>query len=266
MTRITSNWSRTFESYGARFGIGADDSLLVRDLAAHLPPRCAPARGEADSSFSLLRVQGSERPYVLSQGGRHIVETVSSSALLLALEAELDRMVARHAREWLFVHAGVVGWGGKAILIPGQSLSGKTSLVAALVSAGATYYSDEFAVFDDDGRVWPYARRLSLRPHRTSETHRVGVEKLGGQAGMKPLPVGLILVTKYQRDAEWRPEPLTAGEAVLELLANTVLARTRSKQALEIFAQAVDGAEAARSPRGEAMWFAPVILNQLAAA
>jgi hypothetical protein len=203
---------------------------------------------------------------VLSQEGEQIAETVSSSALLLALEGELDRVVARHAREWLFVHAGVVGWHGKAIVIPGTTFSGKTSLVAALVSAGATYYSDEFAVFDENGLVSPYPRRLSLRPHRTNETHRVAVEKLGGQPGMQPLPVGLILVTKYQPDAQWRPEAITAGEAVLELLANTVLARTQAKQALETFARAVDGAETVRSPRGEAMWFAPVILNQLAAA
>jgi uridine kinase len=41
------------------------------------------------------------------------------------------------------------------IAIPGRSFSGKTSLVTALVRAGAVYYSDEFAVIDRDGLVRP---------------------------------------------------------------------------------------------------------------
>lgn len=266
LTRITSAWSRTFESYGARFGIRADAPDLVRRLSDRLPPRCGPTSAPADVWFTLARVDEGERPFVLAREGETVAEAASSSDLLNALEGELDRTVARHSRQGLFVHAGVVGWSGSAIVIPAKTFRGKSSLVAALVGAGATYYSDEFAVFDDEGHVWPYPRRLSLRPRGTNETHRLRVEKLGGVSGVKPLPVGLILVTEFRPDAEWLPEPISAGEAVLELLANTVLARTRSQEALEIFSRAVVEAEAVRSPRGEAMWLAPVILQRLAAA
>ena len=44
----------------------------------------------------------------------------------------------------------IVTWGrGRAIVIPGRTFSGKSTLVAELVRAGATYYSDEYAVEDE---------------------------------------------------------------------------------------------------------------------
>ena len=51
--------------------------------------------------------------------------------------------------------AGVVGWENRAIVMPGASFAGKTTLVRAWLEAGATYYSDEFAVLDRAGRVHP---------------------------------------------------------------------------------------------------------------
>ena len=55
-------------------------------------------------------------------------------------------------------HAGVVGWRGRAIVIPGRSHAGKSTLVAELVRRGAVYYCDEFAVLHETGRVHPYRR------------------------------------------------------------------------------------------------------------
>jgi hypothetical protein len=43
------------------------------------------------------------------------------------------------------------------MVLPGKSFAGKTTLVAALVRAGAEYWSDEYAVLDANGDVHPYA-------------------------------------------------------------------------------------------------------------
>ncbi|WP_157871812.1 hypothetical protein [Gloeothece verrucosa] len=104
----------------------------------------------------------------------------------------------------LFVHAGVVGWRGRAIVIPGRSFSGKTTLAAALVKAGAIYYSDEYAVIDRDGLVHPYPRPLCIREGVGEQIKRrkCSVEELGGQAGTDPIPVGLVVHTKYQLNAQ----------------------------------------------------------------
>ena len=66
-------------------------------------------------------------------------------------------------RIFVFLHAGVIGWRDRAFVFPGPSFAGKSTLIAELVRAGATYYSDEYAVVDEDGRVHPYARALQMR-------------------------------------------------------------------------------------------------------
>jgi len=57
----------------------------------------------------------------------------------------------------------VVAWRGRAILLPGRSYVGKSTLVMELVRAGAVYYSDEYAVLDARGRVHPFAQPVALR-------------------------------------------------------------------------------------------------------
>ena len=81
--------------------------------------------------------------------------------------------------------------------MPGRSFSGKTTLVRELVRAGATYYSDDYAVFDARGRVHPFPRQLSIRRNGAHVQERHPVESLGGVAGEMPLPVGLVAVTEY---------------------------------------------------------------------
>jgi hypothetical protein len=159
----------------------------------------------------------------------------------------------------------VVGWRDRAILLPGRSFSGKTTLVAALVGAGATYYSDEYAVLDAKGRVHPYARPLSIRSADDARSRRCPVEELGGVSATRPLPVGLIAVTQFRpgtrRPGPWRA--LSPGQAVLALLSHTVPARRKPATALATLRQAVAPATALRGARGEADRTAEALLASL---
>jgi hypothetical protein len=146
----------------------------------------------------------------------------------------------------------VVGWRGKAIVLPGRSFSGKTTLVTALIRAGATYYSDEYAVFDERGRIHPYARPLGIRELGSFNSQNVKPEELGAGLGTRPLKVGLIVSTSFKKDARWRPRDISHGQAVLELLANTVSARSRPGNALKVLSQALSAARAVKGGRGEA--------------
>src|SRR5437868_5284678 len=83
----------------------------------------------------------------------------------------------------------------------------------SLVRAGATYYSDEYAVFDAQGRIHPFARRLSLRTEVPGRPERYEPEALGGRMGAKPLPVGLVAFSEYKAGARWRPRELSPGQA-----------------------------------------------------
>jgi hypothetical protein len=184
--------------------------------------------------------------------------------ILANLESHLQILIADNARRRVFVHAGVVAWKQNAIVIPGRSMSGKTTLVSKLVEAGATYYSDEYAILDERGLVHPFPRRLGLRREGDFESERVDVASLGGKSGVKPLPIRLVISTKYQPGARWRPRQLTTGRGVLELLANTVSARSQTKLAFATLPKAVKSAEILKGVRGEAADLINFILEKVA--
>jgi hypothetical protein len=164
-------------------------------------------------------------------------------------------------RRYVFVHAGAVGWRGRAIVIPGRSFSGKSSLVAELVRAGATYYSDEFAVLDERGRVHPFAKPLSLRAEGEVRQEHFSVQELGGATGVKPLPVGLVLVTEYEPGACWRPKQLTQGQGALALLSHVVAARQRPEHSLAALQRVVSLAPILKGRRGDASEIVDRILS-----
>jgi hypothetical protein len=180
------------------------------------------------------------------------VQTPSLDTLFRVLEVQLELYVAETARHRIFVHAGVVGWHGRAIVLPGRTFSGKTTLVAALIRAGATYYSDEYAVLDVRGWVHPYTRPLSIREEGKAQGVNCPPERLGARSGTRPLPVGLVALSEYRRGARWRARSLSPGQAVLALLANTVPARSRPAAALEALQRVVAHATTLRAIRGEA--------------
>src|SRR6185436_9805672 len=119
--------------------------------------------------------------------------TRSFDDLLEQFESHLQLTVAEFAPRRVFVHAGVVAWNGTAILIPGSSFSGKSTMVAELLRAGATYYSDEYAVIDEHGRVHPYPRELRIRSIESLWPKRIDARTFGSQPGSKPLHLGLVL-------------------------------------------------------------------------
>jgi hypothetical protein len=244
---------------------------VLGHLETYLPPGWKEAASpEVDHLYS-LRVGGRDdrtgirRYHVLYRGILRLARTMDLAGLLEAFDSDLHLLVAERARRRVFVHAGVVSWQGRAIVIPGRSRSGKTSLVAALVRAGATYYSDEYAVFDAQGRVHPYPKPLSIRRADAARPQRCPVEALGGFPGAKALPVGLVAVSQYRPGARWRPRPLSRGLAALALLANTVPARRRPEAALDVLEQVASRAHALKGARGEAEETVGRILSTLGA-
>ena len=245
-----------FESHGVQVAVRCNHPALSERLLRLLPPGARPAAGTSlDALFSLwVPVGGRPRPARVYAGSQRLACTRDLPQALAVLESELRHAVATRARGRTFVHAGVVGWRGRAILLPGRSRSGKTTLVAELVRAGAEYLSDEFAVLDGSGRVHPFAKRLSFRGEGGCDRHawQAAVEEIGGRAAQGPLPVGLVAVTEYEPGAAWSPAPLTPGQGVLELLAHTVPARLRPGASLEALGHTVVGATLLKGPRGEA--------------
>jgi hypothetical protein len=241
-----------FKAFGVRIGIRVSEKGFVRRIEKVLPPGWEPvATPKVEHLFS-LRIGGTSprskvrRFHILYLESARLSRTMDLDEALQALETNLHFIVSLEAPTKLFVHAGVVAWKNRAILMPGPSFSGKSTLVSELVRAGAVYYSDEYAVLDGRGRVHAYPRPLVTR----SGKGKNGIVKSRTRK-LKPLPVGMVLVTRYKDGAKWRPRPMTPAEAALELLANTVAARPRPQFAMETISKALRRARALKSVRGD---------------
>ena len=258
-----------FVSYGLRIGIRVSSPEVMDRIEEVLPPAAKPARGPRVGYLYSLVVSGTKvgsnvrRFNILYADTVQLERTKDTDQVLETLERELQLYVAEHARRRVFIHAGVVGWRGRAIVIPGRSMSGKTTLVKALVEAGATYYSDEYAVLDERGRVHPYPKPLSVRENGGGRPKEILPEALGGTTGVKPLPVGLVVATSYREGARWRPRQLLPGRAVMALLNHTVSVRRKPERALTTLRQVVADAVVIKGARDEAGEIAEALLRRL---
>ena len=249
-------------AFGVPFEARVDDRRLLPAVRARLPPGSAPTRIAPAIVLSLVhevsdtmrwrtvssRRRGRGVGLTVRLDGQPVARGLGHEDALDVFESELQLSVARRAQPEVFVHAGVVAVGGRAIVVPGRSGTGKTTLVRALVDAGATYFSDEYAVIDGAGWVHPYARRLSVRVRRGGKER----QPVPRNRGRRPVRVGLIVQTRYHPRARWQPTALSAGECVLALLSNTVPARDRPAEVLATLVRVSDGARGFRGDRGPA--------------
>ena len=263
----------TIRCHGARIGVRVNDASVIDQVATRLPPGWLHAASPVvDALFSVIAHPpeqgndsgGSERPSIkrfnlLYAGARRVARSLDLDAVLATLEMNLDAAVAERARHRLFVRAGVVAWRGRAIVIPTTLKSGITTLVSALVDAGALYFSDQYAVFDAKGRVHPFTRRVSLQAEK-----RVTDEDAERKSATRPVPVGLILLTEYQAGIRWQPSLLTPGQSVLALLARTVMERVAPEFALRVLERVCTGATTLAGARGEAQEMPAALVEHLA--
>ena len=173
-----------FRAYGTRVGVRVNQADVLERLEPLFPPGSKPARSRVVDRLYSLRV-GSNRPSsssricwynLLYAKTQRISRTTDLDDLLQVLASDMRLFVAETSETRVFIHAGVVGWRGRAIVLPGKTFSGKSTLVAGLVKAGAIPsflgslgYLLEFAfprrkvmreVFPGGATRWFYLRRL----------------------------------------------------------------------------------------------------------
>jgi hypothetical protein len=250
------------EAFGVRFSLECADPELRELALAALPPGAVAVAGDATAQEGrfALTLDGEER-HAVTLDGVELVAHADRAVALGLLDAQIRLFVAARAPDLVFVHAGVVAVGERAIAIPGASFSGKTTLVAALVRAGATYVSDEYAPLDADGLVHPFPRRLTIR----SDDGGGELERAPGAFGAvvdlgARLRLGAIVVTRFVPGATYAPTQTTPGQGALALLANTVPAQERPQESLSAVARAARDSLVLEGERGEADAAAAAIL------
>lgn len=256
----------SFRSYGVAVRVESNSpSLLALSeetvrtaLLGKLEP-CSTA--ETEHSFTIQEHNNGECS--IFQDGKRMVTDRPDRKFFRFLNSLVRILVAEFSETFVFVHSGVVVWQGKAILIPGDSFSGKTSLVAELIRSGAVYYSDEYAVLDSEGLVHPFPRKLSLRNDSGSifETD-VHPDDLGAVVGSRPAAVGTVWFTKYDRGVrDFEPERQTVGTAVVDTINYTIPIRRNPSYAFEVLKRSLEKSLAIKCPRGDAAEFVPFFLE-----
>lgn len=254
----------SFVSYGVTVRIGSDDPVLLdksRDLVNRaFGDRAEIFEAQAGNNRPTFGIAQDNGRFRLYKDGLEISSGISETNFFKYLNSTLRLEVAEFAEGRVFLHAGVVGWHGQAIVFPATSFAGKSTLTAELVRNGAEYYSDEYAVLDENGHVGPFPRHLSMRYFGATREREVPPEELGGRTGRNSIPVGMILLTSYEKGGKWRPEVLTAGSGIMELIPNTLTMHRDPAFALKVLDLVTRRAIIVKSPRGDVKKFAKFLL------
>ena len=231
------------ETYGVRVAVRAPDEAVLSHVRAFVPPHSKPCNpGEIAHRFTVMAENGRRWSvqYDIRDGepaqpvdpNSWIATEVDFEFALGLLESYWHGALALNAPEHFFVQAGVVAYEGRLIVMLGKGLTGKTTLVTELLDLGATYYSDEYAVLDRDGRVHPYAVALPRSKEAAPEPLPIDAPE--------PLPIDAVVATGYFPGAEWRPRRLSHGEGLLALLSHAVPAQSRPEETMAVLKKALE--------------------------
>jgi hypothetical protein len=203
-----------------------------------------------------VRIEETDHDFRLLIDGLAFATAPAAATLEPAVVRILDNVVVQRLHGLSAIHAGAVVWQGQALLLPGSSHSGKSTLVAELVRAGATYFSDEYALIDSEGQVHAYPRPMLLR-NAKPDAVTSPVEK----PGTAPASVRWILALRYEPGCIWNPVAADQAQGVLMLLRNTPHILATMPGIVSSFERAVAGAQCLTGCRPEAADAADEILR-----
>lgn len=220
--------------FGRRVQVKCEDAtayaLLTANYSALQGEPAAPdlryvvRRSEVSRSFSIIR-EGEEPLTGLDDG-----------EFLFLFEKDLTIELQKLRSDLYFLHAAVLGFAERAVMLVAPSGSGKSTTTWALLHHGFRYLSDELGPVDlQTLTVHPYPHALCLKDApppayplpastlSTASTLHIPTDALPGEVESTPLPLGAILFLRYCPTAA-QPEIRTLGkaEAAARLLANAL--------------------------------------------
>ncbi len=134
------------------------------------------------------------------------------------------------------IHAAMLVHDGHAIMIPGASHAGKTTLAVAAIDAGVTVASDEYALVDlKSGLVhgWPRPLRIRLAD---GELERRPLPEYRND----PVPVAMVAAIRYSPGGP-PISPISRADALQALLENCVCGSSRPADAFDAAVKITSG-------------------------
>jgi hypothetical protein len=234
---------------------------LQRHLVPWLPRLSDPSTHTRHLLFSIWLGSAPDR-FRLEQDHSLLDSDVAENCLPGLLQRAIEEAIVENSRDFVAVHSGVVVYNGVAVLLPGQSRSGKTTLVRELIARGAEYSSDEFAMIDALGEVHPWPRALMIRD-TNSDQRAVPAPDLGATVRCGPTPPGLIVFLQHDPNARFDIHPVNQSGALFGLLRNTPHCLADSPHILRPLGAVARAAVAFEGVRGEAAQAADELLRMI---
>ena len=212
-----------------------------------------------------IRPSASHR-WVVLDGDDTVAECGDVSGIVPAVKQSVRQIAVDRHPFLVSVHAGVVSFGKGCVLLPAAAGSGKTTLTAALIHAGANYFSDEIALLDEatlavspvplsltvkDGSLGPLRAlypAIDALPVHVREDH-VRVRYLPPPLACLPKPDVLeparwIVFPKFTPTADTALHPIERPEALRRLLDESFVSRPRlTRESTELLVQWMRGVE-----------------------
>lgn len=182
------------------------------------------------------------------------------------LEWGLNWCISTRINERLIIHAAVVEKNGKAMIMPGDSGNGKSTLCAALISRGWRLLSDELTMVSlDKGTLFPLPRPVSLKNESIDVIRsfnpdavisRVARDTLKGTVAHMRVPAehvhrsqesavpALIVFPKYETAVATSLEKTTKGTAAISLIQNSFNFSVLAERGFQAVTQLIDRTDA----------------------
>jgi HprK-related kinase A len=209
-------------------------------------------------------------PHVLpyTGGGYNPFAPLPVDLTLVTVEMGLNWQSATLTPKHLIFHAGVVERGGRAIIMPGASGIGKSTLSSGLAYDGWRLFSDEFGFLDyAQDQLIPYPRPVSLKNQSAAVMQAVVPADRFSRAYhntpkgtityllppsesiqrmAEPAKPALLIFPTFERDARPQIEKVSKAEAFILLRNCSVNAQWLGLPAYEALTRIVEGCEAYR--------------------
>jgi hypothetical protein len=237
-------------------GCAEAQTILDRYVFPSLP-RTATQSGQTDLD---IRIEQAAGEFQLLVDGKLAAQAGGGAELVRDLIRVLDEAVVQRLSGLRAVHAGAVLLGDRVVLLPGATHAGKSSLVAELLRQGGTYFSDEYALIDAEGRAHPYPRPLLVRNGSPDQLPMLAAE-CNARVGDAPAPVGWILALEYRPESPWDVTPISQSMGLMILLRNTPHLLAESPDLVGAFQRAVGNAQCFAGYRNDAVDAAGRILE-----
>src|SRR5438034_884118 len=132
LSDTASPYSIPFNAFGLRMEARASSEEILARIESILPPAAERVAGATDAAGFAIVEEGDGRHSVWNPNNL-VCMHVGLDLALLTIEGQMRSWIAVNAPGFIFIHAGVVGHEGNALVMPGESFAGKTTLVAELV-------------------------------------------------------------------------------------------------------------------------------------